>query len=147
MNYRDNLAYSFETFEERENKASIKLLKKKKPKNAAIVAKFAVYAVIFVAMLSMLVYSQMTKTQVSQQLEAAKTELSVIEGENAILEVKLNSKLSRNNIEKAALEYGLEKPSDSQYEYIETKGECKAEVIKTPSFFDNVKTWIANLFN
>jgi hypothetical protein len=77
--------------------------------------------IFFIAACAVFVYlhEQLTATRLSYKVAALKTEYGIVDTENKLLLLKINSMLGIEKLDKAAKEKGLIKPDESQIVYLD----------------------------
>ena len=147
LNSAGNLAYDYARFEEKDRTEIKAIAKAKKPKKKASIMKGVCYMVVAVVMLSMLIYTRAVQTELSKDYETTQADITRVKNENSRLEIKLQSKLSIENIEEISKEeLGLTEVRSQQMEYVEFQDESKAEVVEQTSIWKNIVNWFKDLF-
>lgn len=147
MTTKDNLAYDYSRFEEKDRAQIKALAAAPKPKKGMSVLRAVCYLLVAVAMLSMLIYTKVEQTELSKKYDNTVTMINYWKNENSRLEIQLQKELSPDNLEEVAkTELGLNKIRDQQIEYIEFEEKGQAEVIEQGSFWKDIVNWFKNLF-
>lgn len=151
MQHNSNLAYDYSRFEEQSPKKKPQIETVSKPKRVAkrvSVARACVYMFIAIGMMSLLLYGRAQQTELEQEYKVITAQVNDAKSENTRLQMKLESKLSLNNIEQIAQgQLGLTKLDQSQVEYINFNTEDKAEVLKEKTLWSSITSWFEGLFN
>lgn len=157
----ENVAYNLERYnydnknvQNGINKDDLVVVKSKKKKIS-----FKVKALCYIMGLSLLVIiisTQVAINEVSQNILSANKVLDEVKSENVKLNIALEAKGSKRNIEeKAGAMFGLSEENRGQVEYINIKKENRAVVnTKNLGFFNkiyntfcNIVEYIQNIFN
>lgn len=160
MAFKDNLAYDYERFTEREE-AQEKQAKKRPQIQEVVKSKADVEAkkqrtfltraitamLVIVLTLTPLLYTRVLQTELNASYNDAITALNSIKGENARLQVRLEEVLSADSIEQYAREeLKMEALDSSKVEYINFNKQAKAEVLKKQNIFEAALSWLNGLF-
>lgn len=92
-------------------------------------------ALFALAILFSVVYGKVQESDIYNQINNQKTELSMAESENARLKAELESYTSLRNIEEYAEEIGLKKLDKAQIWYVDIQND---DVVKIPENQDNM---------
>lgn len=109
--------------------------------NGRIVAAI-MFVVIFVSLVCSVLYSQATVTELTNQIESSKTELSELKSEYDYLSGQLEMKTALSSVEERATALGLVKLDNSQITYV-YRGNTD-EIIRPDTTLDSIRN---NIFS
>lgn len=150
---RGSLAYDYKRLaqKEEEKRPQIREVKTRasvKSAEAFSIPKAVVMMVAVVSMLSLLLYSQVKRTELLSEYNRVLTELSAVKGEVSSLTKTLEDTLSIANIEQAATnELGMQKVESYQMRYITFETENASNVVKEPGVWEKVCSFFSGLFS
>ncbi len=130
--YNENVAYDLSLFEPKKPKFK----KIETPKQEVVISKktspVKVVAVAFciVSILSVLLYSRVVLTELSDNINTQTKTLTALKSENVRMRVELESGSAIGNIDELAREMGLGKIEQYQIEYIDVNNTDKITVTK-----------------
>ncbi|MGI5892996.1 MAG: hypothetical protein ACOX6P_00220 [Candidatus Merdivicinus sp.] len=148
MSLNTNLAYDLERFEEHstsENTAqNVRATISVRREKSVHPAKIVTMAVLALVMGFTMLYSQVVVTELNGAINAAETQLSVLEAEKVRMQTELEGKMSLKDIEEKAIgEYGMVKPDGSQVSYVQLQQENQMKAAeKNENFFEKVVNYV-----
>lgn len=148
MNQKNNLAYDYARFEERDRSQIQEVKKSPAPKKRIGAVRAVCYMAMIGIMLGMLVYPRVVQTNLNDEYIKTMASISEMKGENARLQLLMESQLSTDNIEQIARsEYGMESLNNQQVEYISFETQNKVEIVEQNNFWENIGGWLKGLFH
>lgn len=129
-NYQRNTAYNLNTIPNREKAAQIKTLPRKRAKtrNLSAFSKILVAGII-VFMLCFNLGLRVKINNVKNEISTVEQEIEKLESEAIRLEMKLENKISYDNIEEVAQKMGMQKIDKEQIHYIDTTENDTVEIL------------------
>ncbi len=144
---QSNLAYDLERFEQhtpvQQQKPAISVRRER----SIHPAKILLVAVLALLMGCSLLYGRVIITELNEEINAAATQLDILNAEQVRMQTELDGKMSLKAIEETAIgEYGMVKPDGSQVSYVQVTKESKLETItKEEGFFQKIADFIQSL--
>lgn len=124
--YNENVAYDLSLFEPRKPKLK-KIETPKTQKKVKVISpvKIVAVAVFVVSLLSVMIYSRVMLTEITDSINTSQKVLAELESENIRMSVELESGSAIGNIDEVAAQYGLGKIEQYQIEYIDVNNADK----------------------
>ncbi len=148
--FYDSTAYDFERFAPKKPQAKVVRLPEKRKNPRAVAAqklksrlKAAAAAAVVMTLVIVQIHGQIKNSELAFELNKTNANIAELRQEESRLNVKYNSTLSFNNIEKVAEENGMQKASAGQTEYISI---CDEDAVELPESDKNIFEQIADMF-
>ena len=119
-----NAAYDLSFYENKKLQplTVVKNEDRKQKKAFSSVFKIILTAVFVLAMASLMIYGNVTKTELTDKINEVKDQIKVVQSENNRLQAQFDIQLSKQKIEAEAIKLGLSEPDKDQYVYVSLDG-------------------------
>ena len=148
-----NNAYDISVFED-ENLENQDLHKKnkvvKRKRNPLKLTVGFLFSAVVVAVVGMIIYSQVQLTELNQKISEAQETLENSQSEYTQMQMNVDAKYTTSIIEEYAQDkLGMTKANNSQKEFVDLSSGDKAKVVEKEdkSIFDTIVDWISSIWS
>ena len=157
--YRDSTAYDFERFApkkpnnivqlpgsepQRQKKSPARIQAEKKARQRAVLVKVVACATVLFLMIGLRIFGSIKQTELTAEIHSTKTSIERLKSESVRLEMELASAVAYTNLEKAAVDLGMQKQQPVQTVCLMLNDEDQAEIVnqETPTgLWAQLKAW------